>query len=69
MEMRAEWLERDTIDRRRGLSVEKFIAEHAVPNWPLLLEGCLDSWPALLLSLARPLLHTTHSIFVPLEAL
>ncbi|XP_044956574.1 F-box protein At5g06550 [Hordeum vulgare subsp. vulgare] len=47
MEMRAEWLERDTIDRRRGLSVERFIAEHEEPNWPVLLEGCLESWPAL----------------------
>ncbi|KAM0823400.1 hypothetical protein ACQ4PT_044197 [Festuca glaucescens] len=47
MEMRTEWLERDTIDRRRGLSVEKFIAEYEEPNWPVLLEGCLDTWPAL----------------------
>uniref|UniRef100_A0ACD5WUJ9 Uncharacterized protein n=1 Tax=Avena sativa TaxID=4498 RepID=A0ACD5WUJ9_AVESA len=47
MEMRTEWLERDTIDRRRGLSVEKFIMEYEEPNWPVLLEGCLDTWPAL----------------------
>lgn len=46
MEMRTEWLQRDTIDRRRGLSLEKFITEYEEPNWPVLLEGCLENWPA-----------------------
>ncbi|KAL5203553.1 hypothetical protein ABZP36_008424 [Zizania latifolia] len=47
MEMRPEWLQRDTIERRRGLSVEQFISEFEEPNRPVLLEGCLESWPAM----------------------
>ncbi|TVU24916.1 hypothetical protein EJB05_27381, partial [Eragrostis curvula] len=47
MEMRHEWLARDNIERRRGLSVEQFIANFEEPNIPVLLEGCLDTWPAL----------------------
>ncbi|WVZ51047.1 hypothetical protein U9M48_002237 [Paspalum notatum var. saurae] len=47
MEMRHEWLARDNIERRRGMSVERFIAEMEEPNRPVLLEGCIDSWPAL----------------------
>lgn len=47
MEMRHEWLARDNIERRRGLSVEQFIAEVEEPNRPVLLEGCIDMWPAL----------------------
>ncbi|XP_062196994.1 arginine-specific demethylase JMJ22 [Phragmites australis] len=47
MEMRPEWLARDNIERRRGMSVEQFVAEFEEPNRPVLLEGCLESWPAL----------------------
>ncbi|EAY81379.1 hypothetical protein OsI_36550 [Oryza sativa Indica Group] len=47
MEMRPEWLHRDTIERRRGMSVEQFVSEFEEPNRPVLLEGCLESWPAL----------------------
>ncbi|KAL6842843.1 hypothetical protein ACP4OV_027156 [Aristida adscensionis] len=47
MEMRHEWLARDNIERRRGMSVERFIADFEEPNRPVLLEGCLESWPAL----------------------
>ncbi|GJN04579.1 hypothetical protein PR202_ga22141 [Eleusine coracana subsp. coracana] len=47
MEMRHEWLARDNIQRRRGLTVEQFIAEFEEPNRPVLLEGCIESWPAL----------------------
>ncbi|CAL4983976.1 unnamed protein product [Urochloa decumbens] len=47
MEMRHEWLARDNIERRRGISVEQFIAEVEEPNRPVLLEGCIDGWPAL----------------------
>ncbi|KAG2562736.1 F-box protein At5g06550-like [Panicum virgatum] len=47
MEMRHEWLARDNIERRRGVSVEQFIAEVEEPNRPVLLEGCIDGWPAL----------------------
>jgi hypothetical protein len=47
MEMRHEWLARDNIERRRGMSVEQFIAEVEEPNRPVLLEGCIDTWPAL----------------------
>ncbi|KAF8665238.1 hypothetical protein HU200_054134 [Digitaria exilis] len=47
MEMRHEWLARDNIERRRGMSVEQFIAEVEEPNRPVLLEGCIDGWPAL----------------------
>jgi len=47
MEMRHEWLARDNIERRRGMSVEQFVAEVEEPNRPVLLEGCIDTWPAL----------------------
>ncbi|CAA7026818.1 unnamed protein product [Microthlaspi erraticum] len=47
LEMKPEWLERDNIVRVRGISVEDFIAEFEEPNKPVLLEGCLDDWPAI----------------------
>ncbi|KAF0895666.1 hypothetical protein E2562_014285 [Oryza meyeriana var. granulata] len=47
MEMRPEWLHRNTIERRRGMSVEQFVSEFEEPNRPVLLEGCLECWPAL----------------------
>jgi hypothetical protein len=47
MEMRPEWLVRDNIERRRGMTVEQFVSEFEEPNRPVLLEGCLESWPAL----------------------
>jgi hypothetical protein len=47
MEMRPEWLIQDNIERRRGMTVEQFVTECEEPNRPLLLEGCLESWPAL----------------------
>ncbi|KAG0482703.1 hypothetical protein HPP92_010787 [Vanilla planifolia] len=44
IEMKPEWLEMDTIERRRGLSVEEFVSCFEEPNKPVLLEGCLDCW-------------------------
>ncbi|XP_042492386.1 F-box protein At5g06550 [Macadamia integrifolia] len=47
LEMKREWLERDNIERRRGISVEEFILNFEEPNKPVLLEGCLENWAAL----------------------
>ncbi|KAK6942492.1 F-box domain [Dillenia turbinata] len=47
LEMKHQWLERDNIPRRRGISVEEFILNFEEPNKPVLLEGCLDNWDAL----------------------
>ncbi|KAL5741992.1 hypothetical protein ACOSP7_028724 [Xanthoceras sorbifolium] len=47
LEMKPEWLERDNIIRKRGISVEEFVLNFEEPNKPVLLEGCLDSWVAL----------------------
>lgn len=45
--MKPEWLERDNIQRRRGMSVDEFILHFEEPNKPVLLEGCMDNWVAL----------------------
>lgn len=47
LEMKPEWLERDNIVRKRGISVEEFISNFEEPNKPVLLEGCLENWPAM----------------------
>ncbi|XP_057805276.1 arginine-specific demethylase JMJ22 [Salvia miltiorrhiza] len=47
LEMKSEWLERDNIVRRRGISVDEFISSFEEPNKPVLLEGCLGKWPAM----------------------
>lgn len=47
LEMKPEWLERDTIIRRKGISLEEFVLKFEEPNKPVLLEGCLDNWLAL----------------------
>ncbi|XP_031395524.1 F-box protein At5g06550 [Punica granatum] len=47
LEMKPEWLERDNIVRKRGISVEEFINGFEEPNKPVLLEGCMDNWAAL----------------------
>lgn len=47
LEMKPEWLERDNILRRKGISVEEFVLNFEEPNKPVLLEGCLDNWAAL----------------------
>lgn len=47
LEMKPEWLERDNIIRRKGISVEEFVTNFEEPNKPVLLEGCLDNWVAL----------------------
>ncbi|XP_072991129.1 arginine-specific demethylase JMJ22 [Typha latifolia] len=47
MEMKPEWLQRDNIQRRRGISIDDFVTCFEEPNKPVLLEGCLDSWPAM----------------------
>lgn len=47
LEMKPEWLERDNIVRKKGMSVEEFILNFEEPNKPVLLEGCLDNWDAL----------------------
>lgn len=46
LEMKPEWLERDNIVRRKGISVEEFVLNFEEPNKPVLLEGCLDNWVA-----------------------
>lgn len=47
LEMKPDWLERDNIVRKKGISVEDFVLNFEEPNKPVLLEGCLDTWPAL----------------------
>ncbi|KAK9079244.1 hypothetical protein SSX86_000914 [Deinandra increscens subsp. villosa] len=47
LEMKHEWLERDNIVRRKGISVDEFVSNFEMPNKPVLLEGCLDNWPAM----------------------
>ncbi|VVB13461.1 unnamed protein product [Arabis nemorensis] len=47
LEMKPEWLERDNVIRVRGISVEEFITKFEEPNKPVLLERCLDDWPAI----------------------
>ncbi|XVE96224.1 hypothetical protein REPUB_Repub02eG0203300 [Reevesia pubescens] len=47
LEMKPEWLERDNIIRKRGISVEDFVMNFEKPNKPVLLEGCMDNWGAL----------------------
>ncbi|XP_061372157.1 arginine-specific demethylase JMJ22 [Gastrolobium bilobum] len=47
LEMKPEWLERDNIVRKKGISVEEFVLNFEEPNKPVLLEGCLDNWDAL----------------------
>ncbi|XP_047338880.1 F-box protein At5g06550 [Impatiens glandulifera] len=46
LEMKPEWLERDNIQRRRGISVDDFVKNFEEPNKPVLLEGCMDNWVA-----------------------
>lgn len=47
LEMKPEWLERDSIIRRKGISAEEFILNFEEPNRPVLLESCLANWAAL----------------------
>ncbi|KAB2034771.1 hypothetical protein ES319_D04G106800v1 [Gossypium barbadense] len=47
LEMKPEWLERDNIIRKRGISVDDFLTNFEEPNKPVLLEGCMDNWDAL----------------------
>ncbi|KAK6232376.1 hypothetical protein SCA6_002449 [Theobroma cacao] len=47
LEMKPEWLDRDNIIRRRGISVEDFVMNFEEPNKPVLLEGCMENWDAL----------------------
>ncbi|GAV63901.1 PPR domain-containing protein/PPR_2 domain-containing protein/Cupin_8 domain-containing protein/DYW_deaminase domain-containing protein, partial [Cephalotus follicularis] len=47
LEMKPEWLERDNIVRKKGISVEEFVSNFEELNKPVLLEGCLDNWVAL----------------------
>ncbi|KAE8715284.1 F-box protein [Hibiscus syriacus] len=47
LEMKPEWLERDNIIRKRGISVDDFVTDFEEPNKPVLLEGCMDNWDAL----------------------
>ncbi|KAL6508424.1 Arginine-specific demethylase jmj22 [Orobanche hederae] len=47
LEMKPEWVERDNIVRKRGISIEEFVSKFEEPNKPLLLEGCLENWPAM----------------------
>ncbi|GAB2226852.1 hypothetical protein Droror1_Dr00008645 [Drosera rotundifolia] len=47
IEMREEWICRDNVARRRGISVEEFTREFEEKNRPVLLEGCMDDWDAM----------------------
>lgn len=47
LEMKPEWLERDNIVRKKGISVEEFVVNFEEFNKPVLLEGCIDNWDAL----------------------
>ncbi|OVA07214.1 F-box domain [Macleaya cordata] len=47
LEMKPEWLERDNIERKCGISVEEFVLNYEEPNKPVLLQGCIGNWPAL----------------------
>ncbi|KAK8965955.1 F-box protein [Platanthera guangdongensis] len=47
LEMKPKWLARDNIERRRNLSLEEFVSLFEDLNKPILLEGCLDLWPAM----------------------
>ncbi|RDX97039.1 F-box protein, partial [Mucuna pruriens] len=47
LEMKPEWLERDNVVRKRGISVEEFVLNFEEPNKPVLLEGCIENWGAL----------------------
>ena len=47
LEMKPEWLKRDNIIRKKGISVEEFVLKFEKPNKPVLLEGCIDDWKAL----------------------
>ncbi|KAK6126510.1 hypothetical protein DH2020_039744 [Rehmannia glutinosa] len=47
LEMKPEWLERDNIVRKKGVSVEEFVLNFEEPNKPVLVEGCLDNWAAM----------------------
>lgn len=47
LELKPEWLERDNIVRKKGISVEEFVSNFEEPNKPVLLEGCMDDWAAL----------------------
>ncbi|XP_065855954.1 arginine-specific demethylase JMJ22 [Euphorbia lathyris] len=47
LELKPEWLERDNIIRKKGISVDEFVSSFEEPNKPVLLEGCMDNWAAL----------------------
>ncbi|KAJ8754523.1 hypothetical protein K2173_005684 [Erythroxylum novogranatense] len=47
LEMKAEWLQRDNIVRKKSLSVEEFVLNFEETNKPVLLEGCISNWAAL----------------------
>ncbi|KAF8396326.1 hypothetical protein HHK36_017941 [Tetracentron sinense] len=47
LEMKPEWLERENIVRRSGISVEEFVLNFEELNKPVLLEGSLENWAAL----------------------
>lgn len=47
LEMKPEWIERDNIPRRKGISLDEFVRDFEEPNKPVLVEGCLDNWDAL----------------------
>ncbi|KAL7133646.1 hypothetical protein ABFS83_12G156200 [Erythranthe nasuta] len=47
LEMKPEWIERDNIVRKRGISVDEFVSNFEEHNKPVLLEGCLENWPAM----------------------
>ncbi|EPS74354.1 hypothetical protein M569_00396, partial [Genlisea aurea] len=47
LEMKPEWLEKDNIVRRSGISVDEFVSTFEEMNIPVLLDGCLQNWDAM----------------------
>ncbi|XP_076908224.1 arginine-specific demethylase JMJ22-like [Bidens hawaiensis] len=47
LEMKSEWLVRDNIIRRKGVSVDEFVNDFEALNKLVLIEGCLGNWGAM----------------------
>ena len=39
--LKSNWLKRDTIDRRLGLTLQEFREQYEVPNKPVILQGAV----------------------------
>jgi hypothetical protein len=47
MEIKPEWLNVDSIDRRSNLSLQTFIEEYDRPNRPVIIRDVMSNWPAM----------------------